>query len=481
MKEQAAINQSMMANTNLTTRTTADTSTSSSTTTSKVNVYGSKKDLPKALAVCACAVTVAAVRSWWKSSTKSTALHDKRLPPTWNVTFDMELALGERCNIDRVDERDMTKARFEQDYWKRKPVVLVRHSQPNTAAQELTKKHALLSNFGNVDIPLAKLESYAFRDEKMGSLSEYISSMDDVVSNSSRFAFSTDQYGVGEVYVVPDLMPPNLLDPSFQLAIAASGTGLAFHWHADVWAETLHGARRWMLYPPQTSPQFNPRATSAQWLKEVRSTWTSNEEALQECTILPNEAIYVPADWFHSTLSLGEAVSITTSYASTFRRDRYMLTNGPSDNAHMLDAFEKGDFETAGRFAEQWRLYRPQNFAPYSWLGVILTFDAKKRHAGGTLEEFQTAIYAARDATARCIELNPLFCPCHVWLSRQLMALSATYKGIDPTKEQRFMAKAKEHVDMAGKLSSVDDDELLDPRWQPKSMNRARHRRQQTS
>ena len=52
---------------------------------------------------------------------------------------------------------------------------------------------------------------------------------------------------------------PNVLDPSFQLAIAGSGTGLAFHWHADVFAETLHGERRWFLFPPHVSPEFNPR------------------------------------------------------------------------------------------------------------------------------------------------------------------------------------------------------------------------------
>jgi hypothetical protein len=289
-------------------------------------------------------------------------------------------------------------------------------------------------------------------------------------TNTSRFAFSSDQYGVGNVYVVPNVMRSiqEVLDPSFQLAIAGSGPGLSFHWHADVFAETLHGERRWFLFPPEVSPEFNPRTTSAQWVRQVRPSLVYSEE-FQECTLKQNEAIYVPADWFHSTLSLGEAVSITTSYASTYRRDRYAIDQGLSDNVRMLDAFGRGDFETAGLFAAKLRDRRPQSFVPYSWLGVILTLDAKERHTA-SLETFRAALQLAHDSSLQCIHLNPQ-------LGRQLMGLSATYKGNDSSKEQALVAQAKVHQIIAEKLSSANDDEMLDPRWQPKSMNDARRQR----
>ena len=407
---------------------------------------------------------------------------------SWNMSVvDPALAEGsEQCTIQRMREAEMTPERFAAEFWRQRPVILVREPGTNSVAQRRTKKEELLHKFGDRMIPLAKLESYAFRDEQVGSLKEYITNMTSPLAglptNNSRFAFSSDQYGIGRVYNIPNVMKDisNLMDPSFQLAIAGSGTGLAFHWHADVFAETLHGERRWFLFPPDVSPEFNPRRTSAEWVRHVRPRTvvqaavnaSSSLEGFQECTLKPNEAIYVPADWFHSTLSLGEAVSITTSYASTYRRDRYLIEQGLADNVRMLDAFASHDFKTASHYAEQLIHHRPNNFVPYSWLGVILTLNAKERHVA-SLEDFQTALQAAHDATLRCIELNPLFCPCHVWLSRQLMGLSVTYKGIDSSKEQMLVTHAKVHRQIAENLSAVDDDEMLDPRWQPKYMNRA--------
>lgn len=427
---------------------------------------------------------------------------------------DPALILGsDVCTIERIHETEMTATQFKDEYWRQKPVILIRNNDTNAAAQQMTTKKALLDKFGDEKIPLAKLESYAFRDEQSGTLKDYLNAMGyqhGMPDNMSRFAFSSDQFHVGSVYVIPNTAMsevPNLLDPSFQLAIAGPGTGLAFHWHTDVWAETLHGTRRWFLFPPHTSPPFNPRMTSAQWVQDIypkvlatASTDNYNEtqllhvkEALQECLLKQNEAIYVPADWFHATLSLGEAVSLTTSYASTFRRDRYHIHHGTSDNANMLDAFTNHDFEKASYYAEKLTQHRPYSFVPYSWLGVVRTMGAREQHTG-SLSEFQRAIHLALSATLKCIDLNPYFCPCHVWASRQLKALAATYHAFmtdtdfntmksktttsDMKQEQlRLLQQAQIHVEMAAKLSSVNDDELLDPRWQPKSMNAARKAR----
>jgi len=430
--------------------------------------------------------------------------------------IDPSLMQGsDECTIERVREEDMTPTRFATEYWRKKPVILLRKEGMNAVAQEMTKKQTLLDNFGDKKIPLAKLESYAFRDEQHGTLRDYILDIQNQATptnNSTRFAFSSDQFEVGHVYVVPDIMSeiPNLLDPSFQVAIAGSGTGLAFHWHADVWAETLHGARRWLLFPPHTSPPFNPRMTSAEWVRDIRpiivNAEQSNEhqqhddnhqklkhmsslvkEAFQECTLKQNEAIYVPANWFHATLSLGEAVSITTSYASTFRRDRYQIDHGTSDNSHMLDSFSSQDFVKAMKYADQLRRHRPNSFVPYSWMGVILTMDAKTRHTG-SLNDFQKALNLALSVTLKCVELNPYFCPCHVWASRQLKALSSIHhhghldmnsmsaddEKIIKQEQWQMLQRAQMHIEMAQQLSSIDDDEMLDPRWQPKYMSAAR-------
>lgn len=433
---------------------------------------------------------------------------------SWNTSTDLmdpSLTQGsDQCTIEQIREEDMTSKRFATEYWRRKPVILLRKNETNIVAQRMTLKHVLLEKFGEKQIPLAKLESYAFRDEQYGTLRDYINNIhkQGIPNNTTRFAFSSDQFQeVGDVYIVPNTMSEihNLLHPSFQVAIAGSGTGLSFHWHGDVWAETLHGARRWLLFPPHTSPPFNPRMTSAEWIREIRpklfreanQQQANNEElkhisaiklAFQECTLKQNEAIYVPAEWFHATLSLGEAVSITTSYASTFRRDRYHMKHGTSDHAHMIDSFGSQDFVKAHKYAEQLRQYRPNSFVPYGWLGVILTMDAKTQHVG-SLTEFQNAVKLAHSATLKCIELNPYYCPCHVWANRQLKALIAlqeqfhssedtdkkkiTSSGSNQQLLLQMLQQAQMHAEMAEKLSSIVDDEILDPRWQPKYMTAA--------
>jgi len=451
------------------------------------------------LLVCFAAVAIAIMHMRSNNHIKPaimTGLHstipmviDESSISSWmNTDVDSSLMQGyERCNIEKLRENDMTPSRFYEEFWRNKPVILLREENLNKVAQSMTQKETLLNDFANASIPLAKMESYAYRDEQSGLLKDYIDKMsqEEIPSRASQFAFSTDRFGIGKVYAVPRILSsiPNLLDPSFQIAIAGSGSGLAFHWHGDVFAETLHGSRRWFLFAPHTSPQFNPRSTSADWVRSIRSslftdqneTPTNIPQNLQECTMKQNEVIYVPADWFHSTLSLGEAVSITTSFASTYRQDRYAMDNGTSDNAKMLDAFSKRDYMRAIHYAKKVIQHRTNNFAPYSWLGLLQTMDAMEHHTE-TTDAFRVALQVAHQSTSQCIKLNPHFCPCHVWATRQLMALSFTFKDENPSIEQSLVKQAQYHTRMAEKLSSTEDDEMLDPGFQPKVMKEERRK-----
>jgi hypothetical protein len=412
----------------------------------------------------------------------------------WDFQFDADLGVGmDRCNIPRIHEQDLSGERFAQQYWRKTPLIIERQL-PSRPAQRLTEKQTLLKQFGTTDVPLAGYEAYAFRGLPQSStLTDYLSGMKSVTAdsaaNTTRFAFGIDQFGVGDVYDVPrvvqDLKQGKSNDKNrlnlewhFQVAVAESGAGLAFHWHADVFAETLHGVRRWFLYPPEVSPVFNPRATSARWLRDQLSKSSPEQrQALQECTVRPNEAIYVPADWFHSTLSLGQAVSITTSFAAMYRTDRYKQHNGPSDHAYMLDALEQKDFATAIHHCRRLVHFRPHNFSPVAWLGVLYTLYAKT-HAGNE-QAVIASLEAARSATRTCIELNPFYAPCHVWQSRQLTALAMIYSKQDDSdngdgngNSRSVLLRQEAQVSRraAAALSSVDDDEILDPRWQPKGM-----------
>lgn len=457
---------------------------------------------------------IATVVGWFYKTISSSGRDSQSIAfPTpslaWNFTVnDPDLLLGvERCSIERVPEADMDPERFSTEYWRVKPLVIVRETNVNQAVHRQTRKQTLLDKFQRKRVRLATYESYAFtRSETQLDLASYLANLQQVTATTTAdtgFAFGADPYGLEEYYVVPQVVQALKerlhLDWHYQTALAASGAGLAFHWHADVFAETLQGRRRWFLYPPESSPVFNPRATSAQWFHQVywnlnatnsQSTNNANtenrsEDALLECTIGSNEAIYVPADWFHSTLSLGEAVSLTTSFANTLRKD--LRTEQPQVESHdnqnsasvsldeatrdhmlMLDAFEATDYATAIRHGRQLVTKRPSNFVPQGWMGVIQTLYAQQ--PGTSPEKVTERLEAARQSSLQCIQLNPLYAPCRVWLFRQLKALSLIYKDKQPALAKSYQQQAVKHRQVAATLSHDKGDELLDPRWRPRAV-----------
>ena len=43
------------------------------------------------------------------------------------------------------------------------------------------------------------------------------------------------------------------------------GTGVPFHFHGPGFAEVIHGAKRWFLYPFEERPEFDPDRTTLEW------------------------------------------------------------------------------------------------------------------------------------------------------------------------------------------------------------------------
>jgi Cupin-like domain len=417
---------------------------------------------------------------------------DSIILPEWSINPHPKSSLHvgkNRCTIERMNESDMNYIKFINEYWRQKPVILVRRSNVNSIVRNYTTKQNMIQQFATKSIPIAGIEAYAFREEQTKVFSEYLDQLSNPAANHNgkhsnaknvNFNFGIDQYGIGDHYVVPDVINSTLQGDKnsiienswhFQVAIAGYGVGLPFHWHGDVFAEVLHGSRRWFLHPPHVSPQFNPRTTSQHWFNEIYLPNYSKNEAqttdLLECTMQPNEVLYVPADWFHATLSLGEAVAITTSFAQQYRNDRYSLyDSGSADHAYMIDAMEQHNFTVAIYHAQQLvQTYRSESFVPYSWLGVIHTLQTQSLESES---EVITALQQGKAATERCMELNPYYAPCYVWYSRQLIALSYIVASIDPDIAAEYKKEASTARQKASKLSFDNDDELLDPRWQPK-------------
>lgn len=81
------------------------------------------------------------------------------------------------------------------------------------------------------------------------------------------------------------------------------------HRHGPVFAEVIHGKKRWFLYPPEYTPIFDPNASTLQWLMEEYPTLQVKP---MECVLQPGEVLYLPSDWWHSTLNIGQSVFIST-------------------------------------------------------------------------------------------------------------------------------------------------------------------------
>jgi len=227
--------------------------------------------------------------------------------------------------------------------------------------------------------------------------------------------------------------------------------------HGEVWAETLHGRRRWFAYPAHASPTggFNPRRTSSQWLRDVYPT-LADGDALHECVLSAGEALYLPTEWFHATLSLGESVSV-----SLFDNGRYQHLKSRADEwpaahafAEALEAIDARDWRTAQRYLQRMVDLRPDSFVPWSFLGLSTVF-VWQEHTK-QMSDLDLAVRAFE----RCAELNPLYATCQTWLGRVLRARAGT-PPVNPATQRRQIARADAAGRRAAELSHDGDDAFL--------------------
>lgn len=63
---------------------------------------------------------------------------------------------------------------------------------------------------------------------------------------------------------------------------------MPFHTHGGVFAEVLHGRKRWFLAAPEKKPLFHPDETSYFWVRQFLPM-IANQTDLLECTLGPGE------------------------------------------------------------------------------------------------------------------------------------------------------------------------------------------------
>ena len=124
------------------------------------------------------------------------------------------------------------------------------------------------------------------------------------------------------------------------LSVGASGVGLAMHNHGEAWESVVVGAKLWLFLPPRPWPTDAPLTDAASVAADqeqqaallklhqvsVRKLmrmsemerrtlisaagWDDGSAVLQSCLLLPGDAIFVPCNWYHATMNIGETVAV---------------------------------------------------------------------------------------------------------------------------------------------------------------------------
>jgi hypothetical protein len=98
---------------------------------------------------------------------------------------------------------------------------------------------------------------------------------------------------------------------ALSFGIGAHQSGVQWHVHGQVWAETIYGAKRWFLLPPHQPPTFDPDRSSLQWLVDEFAT-SPLRDSIVRCTLSDGELLWIPDQWWHLTLNIGETVFISS-------------------------------------------------------------------------------------------------------------------------------------------------------------------------
>ncbi|VDN51866.1 unnamed protein product [Dracunculus medinensis] len=234
----------------------------------------------------------------------------------WSTSDLQRVNHSINCNIERYDANYLTQKIFEERFAYIEPVVIF-NIKNNKFSYE-TRKRNLLKNWKNAGITLNSANSYSYK-RVATTLNDYVNKemkaqKMDKLGNETLILFGDID---GEIwgdllndYNLPKWFLPNYF-PALSFGIAASRTGVPFHFHGPVFAEVIHGSKLWFLYPFNNRPEFDPDESSFKWFIEKYPDLKGDQRPLQ-CLLRPGEILYIPDKWWHATLNAETSVFIST-------------------------------------------------------------------------------------------------------------------------------------------------------------------------
>jgi hypothetical protein len=241
----------------------------------------------------------------------------------WLMTSRLDEIAASSCNIERIPMGQLSEAQFAQHY-RNVPFVLVGPSDRQAVLQRATQRAALLQRMADVSVTLSSSNTYSY-DKRQASMRGYL---DEIRADSlARDADAAEQRRSNEtwylfgntdpvlwtplldLYVLPPFVDTERRDAvSLSFGIGADASGVQMHVHGPVWAETLHGRKRWILAEPSAKPRFDPDRRSTDWIGDAAQR---AELSALDCTLSPGELLWIPDAWWHATINLGETVFIS--------------------------------------------------------------------------------------------------------------------------------------------------------------------------
>ncbi|XP_050731322.1 jmjC domain-containing protein 8-like isoform X1 [Eriocheir sinensis] len=219
------------------------------------------------------------------------------------------------CNIAQED-KTLKQDDFLERYAYNQPVV-IRGMSDNELFQTLTRRKTLLEGYGHMTVRLSSANSYSYQKQDT-TLRHYCNNYLhpqslNTLGNETFYLFGDNAHegweDLLEMYNKPLYTLPGHL-PALSFGIAGPGSGVPFHFHGPVFAETIWGRKRWFIYPPDVKPSFHPNHTTLHWLKEGYPK-VKDDLNLYECTLAPGEIIYFPDKWWHATLNIDSSVFVS--------------------------------------------------------------------------------------------------------------------------------------------------------------------------
>lgn len=275
-----------------------------------------------------------------------------------------------KCNINRLPWHNLAIMGAEALLSFDHPVIFHSPVDEESKLEDLvsfTTMDNLILHYGDSAVQLSS--SNAYSHGKIGSIleiylntiaassrdlsSEFDDTKETLPADKVYYLFGDNYDGVWRDII--NLYEVRYCGPACEIAgaktpgIGGSNSGVSFHFHGPGFAEVIHGSKQWFFYPPAAKDLVDrvgnaENMTTYKWkscilpllrgdiyesdaCKYIESVSDVERQVLvstlQECTIYPNELLFFPKYWMHSTLNL-DAYNV---FISTFM-DQQLLERG---------------------------------------------------------------------------------------------------------------------------------------------------------